>query len=591
MLLGVASCGFAPLRSAGASSSDVGWRWEAIGDGGLAYAIDPQLCSSLWRRAAELFVTCDEVHSVVHEALSAWARTSSVVQFRDVSAQCESDGEACAAADVYVTSASKGDGLAECVYDDCDDTAASVLHRTEAVAPNSTVIRHATIRVNRDLCWQLDPSFCASLSASQLDAVRVLLLLAFLALGLPPLLLWVIHQLPRLLRVSCRQRGCCCSQLRRGVDNDDDDDDGGDDDGSPSRPGAACNTVRFVALCGGLGSSPLWWSCWLVVPPLLYAQMVLPCSECLDLRAALAHEAGHVLGLSHPDTAALQGRNLRARPPPPSSPSPPPLPPLSCEPVDVTEETAEVQPSIMLSRRTFSQVHGACPRRDDVLGLEHLYPSCRHRHHIDTAGDVDDASVDCTSPPARRGWCRLLLWALLPAAGLGLLLRLFRAVCTRVAARRRPTAAVTATMLKRGAARGDGTASTPADEPVGGDEKGAAAAEAEAEAGAGPEAGTEVEVLRRQLDETRALLHAAEAEHERWLTALAADLGAATKANEAAAASRTASPNGAAPSGAESAPGALTLTAGTTPGADGEDHAPSAAVDAAVVAMTVSCDS
>ena len=614
MLLAAAPCGFAPLRSAGASSSDAGWRWESIGDGGLAYAIDPQLCSSIRPRAAELFVTCDEVHAAVHAALFAWARTSSVVHFRDVSAQCESDGDACAAAEIYVTSASEGDlSLAECVHEDCADTAASVVHRTEVVARrNATFIRHATVHVNRDLCWQLDPSFCASLSAVQLDAVRVLLLLAFLALGLPPLLLWVVDWLPQWSRAS-RHRHGCCRQRRRAAD-DDDHDDHDDHDDDRARPSAARNAVRFVALCGGLGSSPLWCCCWLVVPPLLYAQMVRPCSACLDLRAALAHETGHVLGLSHPDTAALQGRNLRTRPPPPSpppasSPSSPSLPPRSCEPAEAAEEqTEEVQPSIMLSRRTFSQAHGACPRRDDVAGLEYLYPSCRHdqhqrqqqrdsRHAAIEDGDVDDQPAGCTSPPARRGWGRLLLWAVLPAAGLGLLLRLLRAACRRVAAaRRRPAAAQTATMLELGAARGDGAASRVASDEQAGAARAAKAVNGAEAAGVEVEVEVEVEVLRRQLDETRALLHAAEAEHERWLAALAADLGAATKANDAASAgaSRAGSPGGAhggcaAPSGAEAAKtpaGKTPQTSGTVPGVDGETHAPSAAVDMAE--MTVS---
>ena len=46
----------------------------------------------------------------------------------------------------------------------------------------------------------------------------------------------------------------------------------------------------------------------LVFPPIFYDQIFLPCWDCYDFEAAIAHEVGHVLGFDHPDTSP--GENL-----------------------------------------------------------------------------------------------------------------------------------------------------------------------------------------------------------------------------------------------------------------------------------------
>jgi hypothetical protein len=72
--------------------------------------------------------------------------------------------------------------------------------------------------------------------------------------------------------------------------------------GEPNSRPAVTDTVGFRRLpvvC-------LWLGGWLQVtcvcgfPVMLYA-IVLPCWECADFEAAILHEAGHFLGLSHPD--------------------------------------------------------------------------------------------------------------------------------------------------------------------------------------------------------------------------------------------------------------------------------------------------
>ena len=43
----------------------------------------------------------------------------------------------------------------------------------------------------------------------------------------------------------------------------------------------------------------------LVFPPIFYDQIFLPCWDCYDFEAAIAHEVGHVLGFDHPEHLPL----------------------------------------------------------------------------------------------------------------------------------------------------------------------------------------------------------------------------------------------------------------------------------------------
>jgi hypothetical protein len=52
----------------------------------------------------------------------------------------------------------------------------------------------------------------------------------------------------------------------------------------------------------------------LVACPIFYERIFLPCWNCFDFEATMAHEIGHVLGFSHPDTLSLL--NLKVSPSP-----------------------------------------------------------------------------------------------------------------------------------------------------------------------------------------------------------------------------------------------------------------------------------
>jgi len=214
----------------------------------------------------------------------------------------------------------------------------------------------------------------------------------------------------------------------------------------------ACGSPRCTHLLDYLAVMPtglLTFSLfWLIFCPAFYFRVFLPCWDCFDFEASIAHEVGHVLGFHHPDQ--LWELNLNAnqsmrscarenylpadtcptctcassppppslRPPPPPSlrppppppslrpPPPPPPPNTCCYPWALDHvylnQTRSIQSSIMFSLTTHKS--RTCLSADDLEGLNYLYPVCSG------AFDVSPEQPEplCIKPKSLSGWLRLL---------------------------------------------------------------------------------------------------------------------------------------------------------------------------------------
>ena len=147
----------------------------------------------------------------------------------------------------------------------------------------------------------------------------------------------------------------------------------------------------------------------LVAPITFYFCVFLPCWECYDFEAAVTHEIGHVLGLSHPDELATTapgragapgGENTRLQFNLSSSEWDCHEPWASAVPV---EAGAADRPSIM---RALTQHNPrVCLSEDDLESLNVLYPDC--------SASVITKPV-CYYANKNIGWTRFFAWTFVP---------------------------------------------------------------------------------------------------------------------------------------------------------------------------------
>ena len=129
----------------------------------------------------------------------------------------------------------------------------------------------------------------------------------------------------------------------------------------------------------------------LIFVPTLYTSVFLPCFDCHDFEATIAHEAGHLLGFDHPDTFENLNLEYHAK---------------DCiDPLYTGVRLASsesLSDSIMHSQARYRS--RTCLTTDDLDGLYALYPSC--------AGSL--VSPVCVRPNKYTGMMRLTLAVLIP---------------------------------------------------------------------------------------------------------------------------------------------------------------------------------
>jgi hypothetical protein len=295
---------------------------EGLG-GGLSWVLDPSFCEQMLPQFPEGaksswmgydFVTCNDILVALARGFATWEANHKHIQFRDVA-----DTEACAN-----RSAALGDLCAWQLYVGTDDGASYpnlaayvINHRTSAFpaafpkwwqetarSPAGVVdaavdpFQRSVMRFQTHICWYLDATFCYAFHTMQdehgLDVVLIMRLVLFslFLLAICSLGAFVVTAARTLLRTPLRNTE---AETRReiervsshvyalsGIGQED-----------PRREATAARR-RCRALLDYLASiSPLTMIgllFFLVFPPIFYDQIFLPCWECFDFEAAIAHE-------------------------------------------------------------------------------------------------------------------------------------------------------------------------------------------------------------------------------------------------------------------------------------------------------------
>ncbi len=393
---------------------------DALGRG-LSYALHPDFCEHILPAFAEdnagfsglsgMTVTCDDLHAAVASAFDVWSANHASLHFVDVSALCTDTS-------AYVDSRCTSAELT--IFSDLSDPNPFEGERVAAYVRNGGGrnfngapfltsgrqqvpgfgIRGSDMTVSTKLCWYLDATFCSNfhqLGDSGTDVLALVRAIIAAVCVISAIVLAVI--VVTTIRGSARELK---HQRAR-------------DGGTPSRCDALLLSMSKVSLCWVL--LPLFF---LIAAPLFYATVFIPCWDCYDFKATIAHEVGHVLGFDHPDRH--EPLNLRA------------MAPMGASSCDYPLQAVELAPlpgpatsSIMYS----STLHRgrSCLSQDDLEGLNFLYPLC--------TGAL--ATPICKDTPQYSGYLRFTIVLVVPYIFVSLGLFLTQLVVRRSVTRRLKT--------------------------------------------------------------------------------------------------------------------------------------------------------
>ncbi|KAL3908923.1 MAG: hypothetical protein SGPRY_009608 [Prymnesium sp.] len=282
--------------------------------GAITYAVDKKLCDEIMGVMEEdfweiSFVDCDDVRATLHRAFESWASHHRLIQFVDVTEECEKRGSEaweCTLAEIWVTSmnstAPNFEGLpsaglsapAQAVaYPEVTPSFRSTNGLSPFVRIGETSVARQVVETTggrlsfntaEPYCWYLDSNFCGgwhNLKSEYGEGVvyvfSLTLLFALWGVAMGAVLLHFASALRRVLKKHGELRddldplcGRMCKAFLLTVDS-----------------------LGVYAVCLRFFVGLLPWA--------FYKASLRTCWKCYDFEAVAAHEIGHLLGLGQPD--------------------------------------------------------------------------------------------------------------------------------------------------------------------------------------------------------------------------------------------------------------------------------------------------
>jgi hypothetical protein len=345
------------------------------------------------------FLNCDRIRGAIAAALSTWAINHKRLHFEDVSEACWEGWESpatteCENAELFITTdLSYTGGLPSNIPDFAAFVQNSKLGDS-TVNPVETVLTTGTkpgfsmgltrsqMTVSTNICWYLDTTFCYTFHWMNSGGVDVVLVMRIVVIVVCLICLFIIVGI-----IGAGLKNAIC----------------------PKRANKAEKQVKQVfgrrsdALLYFLARAPLFTLTfsffWLIATPIFYFFVFLPCWDCFDFKATIAHEVGHVLGFDHPDQ--FPSLNLRAKDGVNIGASDTCTKPLQADFIELSPLPAGSD-TIMYSQTKHRS--RTCLTADDVEGLNFLYPSCD-----DDVGGAPMAEPKCLEALELSGYLRVTL--------------------------------------------------------------------------------------------------------------------------------------------------------------------------------------
>jgi len=384
------------------------YRWDVPAEssdnsglgGGIQWYLNPAFCDEMIQQFPEEsvagylnvmpFVTCTDILDAIQRGFETWEANHKSLRFTDVttSALCaNATGSASSDPCPWELYIGTDDGsqlpdLAAYVVNyrasHLGESFATVRSPSGVEVAGVDAFRRSVMKFQTHICWYLDATFCYYFHMGEADGVDVLLIVRISLIMLFTLASARVCAI-LILALWALVDGRCCPS------------------GKPSRVAPeTAQRRRWRLNCRGTldylstvsPGTTIVALFFVIFPPVFYDRIFLPCWQCYDFEAAVAHELGHVLGFDHPDTNA--GHNLEA----------------TCEVTNATCANpfgcSELQPyadaSLSIMHSLTRSLPRTCLAETDRAGLHALYPVC---------DGLQPTEVACSKSTQLSGWLRL----------------------------------------------------------------------------------------------------------------------------------------------------------------------------------------